>query len=91
MLKLALSDGTQLVAALEVAPLPLPVLTRAGTKLIVRNVEVHRGMLLLRPESVHVLGGHVPSLEATSLKIRNEVKRRFPSLFLDLIISFSLC
>ena len=65
MLKLALTDGASLLPALELAPLPeLGAATVAGAKIVVRNVLMRRGLALLRPENVSVLGGGVAELAA---------------------------
>lgn len=55
----------QQVAALEYWPIPaLRATTPAGTKLLLRDVPVRRGMMLLTPENCSVLGGSVAALEA---------------------------
>ncbi|RYE98351.1 MAG: hypothetical protein EOO41_02475 [Methanobacteriota archaeon] len=60
-LKMALHDGAQRVLALEVTPIPeLSADVAPGTKLVVRDVTVRRGMLLLRGACVYVLGGGRP-------------------------------
>ncbi|KAL4420941.1 hypothetical protein ABPG77_004570 [Micractinium sp. CCAP 211/92] len=64
-LKLLLTDGVQQVAALEYRPIAaLRATTPAGTKLLLRDVPVRRGMMLLTPQNCSVLGGSVPALEA---------------------------
>lgn len=57
--------GVQQVAALEYRPIPaLRSTTPAGTKLLLWDVPVRRGMLLLTQQNCSVLGGSVPALEA---------------------------
>eukprot|EP00775_Hariotina_reticulata_P013242 gene13242-13372_t len=63
-LKLHLTDGVQRVVAVEYRPIPaLAVLMPAGLKLLIVKPAVRRGMLLLQPENVVVLGGIVKPLE----------------------------
>lgn len=59
MLKLHCSDGVQDVFAFEYRPVPALVL-QPGSKLIVRNVRVMRGLLALTPQVVAVVGGGWP-------------------------------
>lgn len=58
VLKLLLSDGSQRVAALEYQRITsLSAQTPVGTKLLVSNITVRRGLLLLTPASVFLIGG----------------------------------
>jgi hypothetical protein len=62
--KLSLTDGVRRVFALEYRRVPVLDLERTppGTKILVRDVLVRRGVLLLLPQNVQVLGGRVASL-----------------------------
>ena len=67
MLRLELSDGfiQQPVMAYEYEPIPdLNLLTCLGTKLLLRHPIQERGILLLSPQSVCVLGGTIPELDS---------------------------
>ncbi|WFD16222.1 hypothetical protein MARU1_002258 [Malassezia arunalokei] len=67
MLRLELSDGFvhQPVIAYEYEPIPdLNLLTCLGTKLLLRHPIQERGILLLSPQSVCVLGGTIPELDS---------------------------
>jgi hypothetical protein len=58
--------GVQQLVAVEYRHCPaLSLLMPAGIKLLLVNPAVRRGMLLLQPENVVVLGGVVSRLEAT--------------------------
>ena len=63
-LSLALTDGSQRVRGLEEAPLPqLPDFPRPGTKLVLQGpITARRGVILLQPHQVRVLGGEVEEL-----------------------------
>ncbi|GLC35866.1 recQ-mediated genome instability protein 1 [Pleodorina starrii] len=64
-LKFALTDGCQQVVGVEHAH--LPTLTwdcPAGSKVLIHNVPIRRGMLLLGPDNTALLGGQVERLEA---------------------------
>ena len=63
-LLLTLTDGTTRCTALEVCPVPQLTAEscRPGTKLALRSVAVRRGVLMLAPACVRVLGGQVPAL-----------------------------
>ena len=56
-LKLELSDGHQTVYGFELERVPGLNLEDHGGKILVKNVEVQRGMLLLGPQNCKVLGG----------------------------------
>ena len=67
MLRLELSDGfiQQPIMAYEYEPIPdLSLLTCLGTKLLLRHPIQERGILLLSPQSVCVLGGTIPELDS---------------------------
>ncbi|WIA19855.1 hypothetical protein OEZ85_005758 [Tetradesmus obliquus] len=64
-LKLHLTDGVQQLVAVEYRHCPaLGLLMPAGIKLLLVNPAVRRGVLLLQPENVVLLGGVVERLEA---------------------------
>lgn len=77
VLKFLLSDGKQYVSALELAPISIPSLVPAGLKLLLLHAEVARGLILLVPEGVKVLGGYVEELEEEAQRAREAMKRRF--------------
>ncbi|KAL1916922.1 uncharacterized protein VTP21DRAFT_5119 [Calcarisporiella thermophila] len=63
MLKLVLTDGYQEVQGMEYKPLTeLNLQSLLGIKIVVRQARILRGVLLLSPENVTVLGGFVPTL-----------------------------
>ncbi|KAK9845921.1 hypothetical protein WJX81_006044 [Elliptochloris bilobata] len=65
MLKLSLTDGKSRVFGYEHRSIPaLLESLPAGTKVALTDAKVRRGVLLLRPENVVVLGGQVERLEA---------------------------
>ena len=67
MLKLHLTDGRQSVSAIEYRRVPnLADEPARGTKLLVSNVAVRRGLLLLCPACASVVGGMVRSAEDDS-------------------------
>jgi len=45
--------------------------------MLIQNVTVHRGVLLLRPENVQVVGGFVASLVEMANKVNKEAKKRY--------------
>jgi hypothetical protein len=62
-LKLSMTDGVTAAFALEYRTIPdLSEESYAGIKVLVKNVEVRRGMLLLAPDCVFVLGGRCDRL-----------------------------
>ncbi|KAF5839010.1 hypothetical protein DUNSADRAFT_1787 [Dunaliella salina] len=64
-LKLHLTDGHQQVIGIEFRTIPaLSWDCPAGTKVVLENVNVKRGVLMLQPENLAALGGLVESLEA---------------------------
>ncbi|KAG9445874.1 hypothetical protein H6P81_012002 [Aristolochia fimbriata] len=75
-LKLSMTDGCQRVFGMEYRPVKdLDVLSPAGLKICVRNVQIRRGLLMLVPEIVDVLGGSVEDLEAARLRLVAEVNK----------------
>ncbi|KAG0461397.1 hypothetical protein HPP92_021694 [Vanilla planifolia] len=75
-LKLSLTDGVQHVFCMEYRPVhDLEVLSQAGMKVIIRNVPIRRGLLLLLPEAVEVLGGLAEDLDAARHRFISEVNK----------------
>ncbi|XP_024537331.1 recQ-mediated genome instability protein 1 [Selaginella moellendorffii] len=75
-LKLSMTDGAQRVFGIEYRPIPqLKVLQPAGLKICVRNVCIRRGMFLLVPEIVTVLGGVVQELEEARQRVVHQVNK----------------
>ncbi|GLJ49410.1 hypothetical protein SUGI_1045860 [Cryptomeria japonica] len=75
-LKLSMTDGIQRVFGIEYRPIKdLKVLLPAGVKIAIRNVHVRRGLLMLVPEVVDVLGGFVEHLEAARERLVQEVNK----------------
>ncbi|XVF49576.1 hypothetical protein PTKIN_Ptkin04bG0023500 [Pterospermum kingtungense] len=75
-LKLSMTDGVQRVFGMEYRPIKdLLVLAPAGLKVAICNVHIRRGLLMLVPESLEVLGGVVEDLEAARQRLVNEVNK----------------
>lgn len=75
-LKLSLTDGVQHVFGMEYKSISqLQVLSPAGLKIIIRNVQIRRGLLLLLPEVLSVLGGMVDDLDAARQRVISEVNK----------------
>ncbi|GMH31499.1 hypothetical protein Nepgr_033342 [Nepenthes gracilis] len=75
-LKLSMTDGIQRLFGMEYRPIKdLEVLAPAGFKVVIRNVNVRRGLLMLVPEVVEVLGGCVAELEAARQRLVHEVNK----------------
>lgn len=87
MLKLSLTDGGQIFYALEYRRIPqLSVIkTHPGTKvdflvsvkfstlqILISNVTIKRGMLLLTPENITILGGGVSELIEKYSQVRKQ-------------------
>ncbi|KAJ4461405.1 putative recQ-mediated genome instability protein 1 [Paratrimastix pyriformis] len=65
LLKVALTDGTQMVGAMELRLVPaLKLDIPSGTKVLLTNPLVRRGLLMLVPDCTRVLGGSVQQLNA---------------------------
>ncbi len=64
MLQIHLTDGTQMIKAVEFQPISqLHLDLIPGTKMLIKGpVQCRRGVILLRPENVEILGGEVKSL-----------------------------
>ncbi|XP_058093116.1 recQ-mediated genome instability protein 1 isoform X2 [Magnolia sinica] len=75
-LKLSMTDGAQLVFGMEYRPIrDLEVLAPAGLKVCIRNVHIRRGLLMLVPEVLEVLGGLVEDLDAARQRLVQEVNK----------------
>ncbi|XP_066345674.1 LOW QUALITY PROTEIN: recQ-mediated genome instability protein 1-like [Miscanthus floridulus] len=75
-LKLSITDGVQRIFGMEYRPIKaLAVLAPAGLKIIIRNVHTRRGLLMLVPEAVDILGGVVDELEAARDRLVSEVNK----------------
>ncbi|XP_021286088.1 recQ-mediated genome instability protein 1 isoform X2 [Herrania umbratica] len=75
-LKLSMTDGVQRVFGMEYRPIKdLQVLAPAGLKVAICNIHIRRGLLVLVPESLEVLGGVIEDLEAARQRLVNEVNK----------------
>nr|DAD30500.1 TPA_asm: hypothetical protein HUJ06_009351 [Nelumbo nucifera] len=75
-LKLSMTDGSQRVFGMEYRPIKdLEVLSPAGFKVVIRNVNIRRGLLMLVPEVLEVLGGLVENLDVARQRLVNEVNK----------------
>ncbi|KAK9104108.1 hypothetical protein Scep_020952 [Stephania cephalantha] len=75
-LKLSMTDGVQRVFGMEYRPIKdLEVLAPSGLKVAIRKVNVRRGLLMLVPEVIEVLGGLVEDLDAARLRLVCEVNK----------------
>ncbi|KAK6148053.1 hypothetical protein DH2020_018965 [Rehmannia glutinosa] len=75
-LKLCMTDGVQRVFGMEYRPIKdLEVLSPAGFKVAVCNVNIRHGLLMLVPEVLEVLGGTVGELEAARQRLVNEINK----------------
>ncbi|KAK9090075.1 hypothetical protein Sjap_023252 [Stephania japonica] len=74
-LKLSMTDGVQRVFGMEYRPIKdLEVLAPSGLKVAIRKVNVRRGLLMLVPEVVEVLGGLVEDLDAARQRLVCELE-----------------
>ncbi|KAK9113415.1 hypothetical protein Syun_020212 [Stephania yunnanensis] len=74
-LKLSMTDGVQRVFGMEYRPIKdLEVLAPSGLKVAIRKVNVRRGLLMLVPEVIEVLGGLVEDLDAARLRLVCELE-----------------
>ncbi|TPX45458.1 hypothetical protein SeMB42_g03705 [Synchytrium endobioticum] len=81
MLRLVLTDGVQSVKAMEVEVVAaLALLMPLKTKMLLKNIEIRRGVLCLNPRNVEVLGGGVPydcsPVDALERKLRELIKQQ---------------
>ncbi|KAI3886720.1 hypothetical protein MKX03_006863 [Papaver bracteatum] len=76
-LMLTMTDGVQQICGFEITPIKdLNVLDPAGLKVIIHNADIMRGMLVLKPQVLTVLGGVMEDLEAARKKlVEEEVSR----------------
>uniref|UniRef100_A0ACD5UPU7 Uncharacterized protein n=1 Tax=Avena sativa TaxID=4498 RepID=A0ACD5UPU7_AVESA len=75
-LKLSMTDGIQRIYGMEYRPIKdLQVLAPAGFKIVLRNVHIKRGLLMLVPEVIEILGGVVDELEAARVRLVSEVNK----------------
>ncbi|WOL01729.1 hypothetical protein Cni_G10446 [Canna indica] len=75
-LKLLMTDGVQRVFGTEYRPIKeLEVLAPSGLKVVVRNVQIRRGLLMLVPEVIVVLGGLADDLDAARKRLVAEVNK----------------
>ncbi|KAH8964640.1 hypothetical protein BDL97_04G077600 [Sphagnum fallax] len=75
-LKLSMTDGVQRVFGIEYRPIALlKCFLPAGIKICLRNVHVKRGIFLLVPEVVEILGGFVQLLEAARQRAVQEINK----------------
>ncbi|XP_061373770.1 recQ-mediated genome instability protein 1 isoform X2 [Gastrolobium bilobum] len=75
-LKLSMTDGIQRVFGMEYRPIKaLEVCASAGLKVAITNVHVRRGLLMLVPETIEVLGGLVDQLDAARKRLVDELNK----------------
>ncbi|MED6216628.1 recQ-mediated genome instability protein 1, variant 2 [Stylosanthes scabra] len=75
-LKLSLTDGIQRVFAMEYRPIQaLDVSASSGLKVAISNVHVRRGLLMLVPETIEILGGLVEQLDAARKRVVDELSK----------------
>ncbi|KAI7880005.1 hypothetical protein K492DRAFT_237579 [Lichtheimia hyalospora FSU 10163] len=76
MLRWTLTDGTHQIVAIEMKRInQLELKTPFGCKLLLKSCQVRRGILLLEPSNVKILGGQVPSLYGHNMLA--ELEKRF--------------
>ncbi|KAJ4728822.1 recQ-mediated genome instability protein 1-like [Melia azedarach] len=75
-LKLSMTDGVQRVFGMEYRPIKdLKVFAPAGLKVVICNVHIRRGLLMLVPEAIEVLGGMVQELDTARRRLVDEVNK----------------
>ncbi|KAF8667244.1 hypothetical protein HU200_052910 [Digitaria exilis] len=75
-LKLSMTDGIQHIYGMEYRPVKdLAVLAPAGLKVVIKNVHIRRGVLMIVPEVIEILGGVVDELEAARDRLVSEVNK----------------
>ncbi|KAK7399255.1 hypothetical protein VNO78_10434 [Psophocarpus tetragonolobus] len=75
-LKLSMTDGVQRVFGMEYRPIKaLQVCASAGLKVAITNVHVRRGLLMLVPETIEILGGMVEELDAARKRLVEEINK----------------
>ncbi|XP_020237072.1 recQ-mediated genome instability protein 1 isoform X2 [Cajanus cajan] len=75
-LKLSMTDGVQRVFGMEYRPIKaLEVCASSGSKVVISNVHVRRGLLMLVPETIVILGGLVEQLDAARKRLVEEINK----------------
>ncbi|KAK7369634.1 hypothetical protein VNO80_11676 [Phaseolus coccineus] len=75
-LKLSMTDGVQRVFGMEYRPIKaLEVCASSGLKVAISNVHVRRGLLMLVPETIEILGGLVEELDAARKRLVEEINK----------------
>ncbi|KAG6747230.1 hypothetical protein NC652_035278 [Populus alba x Populus x berolinensis] len=75
-LKLSMTDGVQRVFGMEYRPIKdLKVLAPPGFKVAICNVHIRRGLLMLVPEALEILGGVVEELDAARQRLADEINK----------------
>uniref|UniRef100_J3LXB4 RecQ-mediated genome instability protein 1 n=2 Tax=Oryza brachyantha TaxID=4533 RepID=J3LXB4_ORYBR len=75
-LKLLMTDGIQRIYGMEYRPIKdLEVLAPAGFKIVIRNVHIRRGLFMLVPEVIEILGGVDDELEEARNRLVVEVNK----------------
>ncbi|TKY60570.1 RecQ-mediated instability protein 1 [Spatholobus suberectus] len=75
-LKLSMTDGVQRVFGMEYRPIQaLEVCASSGLKVAISNVHVRRGLLMLVPETIEILGGLVEQLDAARKRLVDEINK----------------
>ncbi|XP_011023958.1 PREDICTED: recQ-mediated genome instability protein 1 isoform X1 [Populus euphratica] len=75
-LKLSMTDGVQRVFGMEYRPIKdLKVLAPPGFKVAICNVHIRRGLLMLVPETLEILGGVVEELDAARQCLADEINK----------------
>ncbi|GAU50844.1 hypothetical protein TSUD_76120 [Trifolium subterraneum] len=75
-LKLSMTDGIQRVFGMEYRPIKaLEVCAASGLKVAIMNVQVRRGLLMLVPETIEILGGLVERLDAARKRLVDELNK----------------
>ncbi|EEC77185.1 hypothetical protein OsI_15678 [Oryza sativa Indica Group] len=75
-LKLSMTDGIQRIYGMEYRPIKdLEVLAPAGFKIVIRNVHIRRGLFMLVPEVIEILGGVDDELDEARNRLVSEVNK----------------
>ncbi|KAH8486671.1 hypothetical protein H0E87_025612 [Populus deltoides] len=75
-LKLSMTDGVQRVFGMEYRPIKdLKVFAPPGFKVAICNVHIRRGLLMLVPEALEILGGVVEELDAARQRLADEINK----------------
>lgn len=77
MLKITMTDGVRVLAAIESSPVPaLSITMEIGLKFLIRNTPVKRDVALLHKDSVEILGGSIADLNPVAPLVRLERETR---------------